>query len=61
MKSTCDQQANLSGLAESLLKDFVEHKRLRRLAETKSLEATIATWNDFGSKVASFSDVYSTC
>lgn len=51
---------NLSGVVESLLKDFVERKRQQRLAETQALAATIATWNDFGSRVASFADEYST-
>ncbi|MBI5751582.1 MAG: type II toxin-antitoxin system CcdA family antitoxin [Hydrogenophilales bacterium] len=51
---------NLSGVVESLLKDFVERKRQQRLAEAKALEVTIATWNDFGSKVESFADEYST-
>ena len=51
---------NLSGVVESLLKDFVERKRQQHLAEAQVLEATIATWNGFGSKVASFADGYST-
>ena len=51
---------NLSGVVESLLKDFVERKRQQRLAEAQALEATIATWNDFGSKVESFADEHST-
>ena len=51
---------NLSGVVESLLKDFVERKRQQRLAEAKALEATIATWNDFSSKVGSFADEHST-
>jgi antitoxin CcdA len=51
---------NLSSVVESLLKDFVEHTRQQRLAETQALEATIATWNDFGNKVGSFADEHST-
>lgn len=51
---------NLSGVVESLLKDFVESKRQQRLAEAQALEATIAIWNDFGSKVGSFADEHST-
>lgn len=51
---------NLSGIVESLLKDFVERKRQQHLAEAKALEVTIATWNDFGSKVGSFADEHST-
>ncbi|OFZ70935.1 MAG: plasmid maintenance protein CcdB [Betaproteobacteria bacterium RBG_16_58_11] len=51
---------NLSGVVESLLKDFVERKRQQRLAEAQALEATIAIWNDFDSKVGSFADEHST-
>lgn len=51
---------NLSSVVESLLKDFVAHAQQQRLAEAKALEATIATWNDFGSKVGSFADEHST-
>ena len=51
---------NLSGVVESLLRDFVERTRQQRLAEAQALEATIATWNDFGSKIASFADEHST-
>ena len=51
---------NLSGVVESLLKDFVARKHQQRLAETRSLAVTIATWNDFGNKVSSFADEYST-
>ena len=60
MKSTYNQQANLSGLVESLLKDFVKRKRQQRCAEAKPLEATVATRNDFGDKVASFADEHMT-
>ena len=51
---------NLSSVVESLLKDFVERKRQQRLTENQALAATIATWNDFGSKVSSFADEHST-
>ena len=51
---------NLSGVVESLLKDFVERERQQRLAEAQALEATIAIWNDFGDKVASFAGEHST-
>ncbi|HWX32756.1 MAG TPA: type II toxin-antitoxin system CcdA family antitoxin [Steroidobacteraceae bacterium] len=50
---------NLSGVVESLLSDFVAQEQRHRLAKTKALEATIATWNDFNAKVGSFSDEYS--
>lgn len=51
---------NLSGVVESLLKDFVERENQQRLDEAKALEQTIATWNDFGDKVGSFADEHST-
>ena len=51
---------NLSGVVESLLKDFVERENQQRLAETKAIAQTIATWNDFGEKVDSFADEHST-
>ncbi|MCL4471232.1 MAG: type II toxin-antitoxin system CcdA family antitoxin [Sulfuricella sp.] len=51
---------NLSGVVESLLADFVEHERQQRFAKAKTLEATIATWNDFNTKLGSFADEYST-
>ena len=51
---------NLSGVVESLLADFVEHERRKRVAKTKTLEATIATWNKFNDKFGSFADEYST-
>ena len=51
---------NLSGVVESLLADFVEQKRRTRVAKTKTLEATIATWNKFNDKFGSFADEYST-
>ena len=50
---------NLSGVVESLLADYVEHERQQRIAKTKTLEATIATWNDFNAKHGSFADEYS--
>ena len=51
---------NLSGVVESLLADFVEHERRTRVTKTKTLEATIATWNKFNDKFGSFADEYST-
>ena len=60
MKSTYNQQTNLPGLVESLLKDLAKRKRQQRSAEAKALEATVATWNDFGDKVASFADEHMT-
>jgi antitoxin CcdA len=50
---------NLSGVVESLLSDFVAQEQKSRAAKAKSIEATIAVWNDFNAKVGSFSDEYS--
>jgi antitoxin CcdA len=49
----------LSAVVESFLSDFVEQKHRRRLAKSKSLEATITVWNDFNAKIGSFADEYS--
>ncbi|MDO8931038.1 MAG: type II toxin-antitoxin system CcdA family antitoxin [Rhodocyclaceae bacterium] len=51
---------NLSGVVESLLADYVEQEHRRRLAKAKTLEATIATWNDFNARLGSFADEHST-
>ncbi|MDD5247691.1 MAG: type II toxin-antitoxin system CcdA family antitoxin [Rhodocyclaceae bacterium] len=51
---------NLSGVVESLLADYVEHERQLRIAKAMTLEATIATWNDFNAKRGSFADEHST-
>lgn len=51
---------NLSGVVESLLANFVEHERQQRFAKAKTVEATIATWNDFNTKLGSFADEHST-
>jgi antitoxin CcdA len=50
---------NLSRVVESLLADYVEHERQQRLAKARSLDATIASWNDFNAKRGSFADEYS--
>ena len=50
---------NLSEVVESLLADYVEHERQQRIGKAKTLEATIATWNDFNAKHGSFADEYS--
>jgi post-segregation antitoxin (ccd killing protein) len=50
---------NLSGVVESLLSDFVAQEQRHRLAKAKSLETTIAVWNDFNAKIGSFADEYS--
>ncbi|MBZ0094138.1 MAG: type II toxin-antitoxin system CcdA family antitoxin [Sulfuricella sp.] len=51
---------NLSGVVESLLANFVEHERQQRFAKAKTVEATIATWNDFNTQLGSFADEHST-
>ncbi|MHB9119456.1 MAG: type II toxin-antitoxin system CcdA family antitoxin [Burkholderiales bacterium] len=51
---------NLSAVVESLLANFVEHERQQRFAKAKTVEATIATWNDFNAQLGSFADEYST-
>ena len=50
---------NLSGVVESLLADYVEHGRQQRIAKARTLEATIATWNDFNTRRGSVADEYS--
>ncbi len=50
---------NLSGVVESLLADYVEHARQQRIAKANTIEATIATWNEFNAKRGSFADEYS--
>ena len=51
---------NLSGVVESLLSDFVRRERAKRAAHAKTLEVTIATWNEFNDKFGSFADEHST-
>ncbi len=50
---------NLSGVVESLLAGYVEHQRQQRVATARTLEVTIATWNDFSAQRGSFADEYS--
>ncbi|MFH1602637.1 MAG: type II toxin-antitoxin system CcdA family antitoxin [Pseudomonadota bacterium] len=50
---------NLSKVVESLLADYVEQERQRRIVKASTLEVTIATWNDFNAKRGSFADEYS--
>lgn len=51
---------NLSGVVESLLAEYVEQKRQQHIAKAEMLKLTIATWNDFSTRHASFADEYST-
>lgn len=50
---------NLSGVVESQLADYVEHERQQRIVKARTLEATIAMWNDFNARQGSFADEYS--
>ena len=50
---------NLSGVVESLLADYVEREHQRRIAEARTIQATMAIWNDFNAKHGSFADEYS--
>ena len=50
---------NLSGVVESLLADYVGRERQRRIDEARTIEATMAMWNDFNAKHGSFADEYS--
>jgi antitoxin CcdA len=52
--------ANLSGVVESLLAEFVVRQRNERLANSKAIEATVTAWNHFNSKSGSIADEYST-
>ena len=51
---------NLSGLVESLLSDYVAHEQGARLAKSKTVEATVATWNAFAEENGSYADEHST-
>lgn len=51
--------ANLSGVVESLLAEFVARERDERLVKSKALEATITMWNEFNSGSGSIADEYS--
>ncbi len=50
---------NLSGVAESLLAEFVVRESRERLAKAKVVEATVAVWNRFYSDSGSIADEYS--
>lgn len=50
---------NLSSVVESLLAHYVENGHQQRMAKARTLEITIATWNDFNVRRGSFADEYS--
>ena len=47
---------NLSGVVELLLAGYVEHERQQRIAKARTLEVTMATWNDFNARRGSYAD-----
>lgn len=51
---------NLSAVVEALLSDYVVREAEARCREKRSREATVAAWNHFGERCASFADEYST-
>ncbi|HVO27552.1 MAG TPA: type II toxin-antitoxin system CcdA family antitoxin [Candidatus Margulisiibacteriota bacterium] len=51
---------NLSGVVESLLADYVAREQGERLAKSKAVAATVATWNEFADEHGSFADEHST-
>ncbi len=50
---------NLSGVVESLLAGYVEHGIQQRIDKARTIETTMAMWNDFNAKIGSFADEYS--
>lgn len=50
---------NLSGVVESLLSGFVDQERKAQLARSRTVAATVATWNTFNEKIRSIADEYS--
>lgn len=52
--------ANLSGVVESLLAEYLDKERQRRAAQAKVVESTVALWNQFADEHGSFADDHST-
>jgi antitoxin CcdA len=52
--------ANLSGVVESLLAEYLVRERQRRAAQAKVIESTVALWNQFADDSGSFADEHST-
>jgi antitoxin CcdA len=52
--------ANLSGVVESLLAEYLVRERQRRAAQAKVIESTVALWNQFADDNGSFADEHST-
>jgi antitoxin CcdA len=50
---------NLSGVIEGLLAEYIAKERGERLARSKAIDATIAIWNEFDTKLGSIADEYS--
>jgi antitoxin CcdA len=51
---------NLSGVVENLLAGFVERQQKEAREKAKVVESTVAVWNSFNAKFASFADEHST-
>ncbi len=51
---------NLSGVVESLLSDYVSREQRERLQKSKTVEAAVASWNEFNSRFGSIADEYTT-
>ena len=49
---------NLSAVVESLLSGFVAQERKAQAARSRSVAATVATWNAFNEKAGSIADEY---
>ncbi|CAL1241987.1 type II toxin-antitoxin system CcdA family antitoxin [Candidatus Methylocalor cossyra] len=52
--------SNLSGVVETLLAEYVERERQRRLEQADRVTATIELWNAFEEQRGAFADEYST-
>jgi antitoxin CcdA len=50
---------NLSGVVESLLAEYVAHKRRERPVRSEAVEASVSLWNKFNDERSSFADEYS--
>ena len=51
---------NLSRVVESLLAEYLAKKRQERAAQIKTVESTVAIWNQFVGENGSFADDHST-
>jgi antitoxin CcdA len=51
---------NLSGVVESLLAEYVSREQRERLQKSQTVEAAVASWNEFNSRSGSFADDHTT-